>query len=213
MKINKEYIKQSCLIMFGIALIGIGYLNHSLDYNTQIKEVSANDAEEVDFNEINIGDVQLVNNDAYNNYSANIVPNIQLNEHYEDENIEDMSYYSSENEENYFEETRIERDKMYSQMLETYQNLVDSIETPEDQKAISVKEISNITNIKNGIMISENLIKNKGFEDVVILVNKDVVNVVVKAYTLNKEEISKIQNIVERELNADVKNINISNKF
>lgn len=213
MKINKEYIKQSCLIMFGIALIGIGYLNHSLDYNTQIKEVSANDAEEVDFNEINIGDVQLVNNDAYNNYSANIVPNIQLNEHYEDENIEDMSYYSSENEENYFEETRIERDKMYSQMLETYQNLVNSVETPEDQKAISVKEISNITNIKNGIMISENLIKNKGFEDVVILVNKDVVNVVVKAYTLNKEEISKIQNIVERELNADVKNINISNKF
>lgn len=213
MKINKEYIKQSCLIMFGIALIGIGYLNHSLDYNTQIKEVSANDAEEVDFNEINIGDVQLVNNDAYNNYSANIVPNIQLNEHYEDENIEDISYYSSENEENYFEETRIERDKMYSQMLETYQNLVNSVETPEDQKAISVKEISNITNIKNGIMISENLIKNKGFEDVVILVNKDVVNVVVKAYTLNKEEISKIQNIVERELNADVKNINISNKF
>lgn len=213
MKINKEYIKQSCLIMFGIALIGIGYLNHSLDYNTQIKEVSANDAEEVDFNEINIGDVQLVNNDAYNNYSANIVPNIQLNEHYEDENIEDVSYYSSENEENYFEETRIERDKMYSQMLETYQNLVNSVETPEDQKAISVKEISNITNIKNGIMISENLIKNKGFEDVVILVNKDVVNVVVKAYTLNKEEISKIQNIVERELNADVKNINISNKF
>lgn len=213
MKINKEYIKQSCLIMFGIALIGIGYLNHNLDYNTQIKEVSASDAEEVDFNEINIGDVQLVNNDAYNNYSANIVPNIQLNENYEDENIEDMSYYSSENEENYFEETRIERDKMYSQMLETYQNLVDSIETPEDQKAISVKEISNITNIKNGIMISENLIKNKGFEDVVILVNKDVVNVVVKAYTLNKEEISKIQNIVERELNADVKNINISNKF
>ena len=213
MKINKEYIKQSCLIMFGIALIGIGYLNHSLDYNTQIKEVSASDAEEVDFNEINIGDVQLVNNDAYNNYSANIVPNIQLNEHYEDENIEDISYYSSENEENYFEETRIERDKMYSQMLETYQNLVNSVETPEDQKAISVKEISNITNIKNGIMISENLIKNKGFEDVVILVNKDVVNVVVKAYTLNKEEISKIQNIVERELNADVKNINISNKF
>ena len=68
MKINKEYIKQICLIMFGIALIGIGYLNHSLDYNTQIKEVSASDAEDVDLNEINIGDVQLVNNDVYNNY-------------------------------------------------------------------------------------------------------------------------------------------------
>ena len=37
--------------MFGIALIGIGYLNHSLDYNTQIKEVSASDAEDVDLND------------------------------------------------------------------------------------------------------------------------------------------------------------------
>ncbi len=114
---------------------------------------------------------------------------------------------------NYYEETRLERNRMYSEMLDTYQNLIDSAETPQDQKAIAINEISNISKIKNGIMISENLIKNKGFEDVVILVNDNNVSVVVKSYTLNQEQISKIQNIVERELKVEIKNINISNKY
>ena len=110
-------------------------------------------------------------------------------------------------------ETKLEREIMLSEMVETYQNVIDSAETPSDQKAIAVQEISNIAKMKNGIMISENLIKNKGFEDVVILINNKVVSVVVKSYTLNKEEISKIQNIIERELEVETKNINISNKF
>ena len=61
-------------------------------------------------------------------------------------------------------------------------------------------------------MISENLIKNKGFEDVVILVNNGKVNVIVKYSNLTKEQISQIQNIVERELNVTVSDINISSK-
>jgi stage III sporulation protein AH len=102
---------------------------------------------------------------------------------------------------------------MYSEMLESYQNLIDSPETPRDQKAIAAKEISNINKRKNGLMIAENLIKNKGFEDVVILVNDNIVSVVVKSYILNQEQISKIQNIVERELDVEIKNINISNRY
>ena len=61
-------------------------------------------------------------------------------------------------------------------------------------------------------MIAENLIKNKGFENVVILINNDVVNVVVKSSSLSQEQISKIQNIISRELYIEVSNINIGNK-
>ena len=53
---------------------------------------------------------------------------------------------------NYFEETKLERDRMYSEMIETYQKLIDTQETPEDQKAIAAQEISNITKTKNGII-------------------------------------------------------------
>lgn len=158
-----------------------------------------------------MGDVQLVNSEAHNiEEFGSIVPNEELddNEKKDSKNENEIA-----EEYDYFEETKIEREKMYSEMIETYQKLIDSPETPSDQKAISVQEISNIANIKNGIMISENLIRNKGFEDVVILVNNGAISVVVKSYTLNKEQISKIQNIIQRELNAEVKDINISNKF
>lgn len=214
MKYNKEYIKQIGLILTGFLLIGIGYFNYSFDDKpNKTLEVASSSKEEISEarNEINLGDVQLVNADAIVSNSA-IVSNEELNmEEIDGEKSNSVEKLEEQN--NYFEETRLDRDRMYSEMLETYQKLIDSSETPQDQKAIAAGEISNITKIKNGIMISENLIKNKGFEDVVILVNDNVVSVVVKSYTLNKEEISKIQNIIERELNVEIKNINISNKY
>lgn len=173
-----------------------------------------------DSNEINLGDVELVNSEPIEVEeveSGNIVPNeglientIVLEERKENTNLIEDSFNDKHD---YFEETRIERERMYSEMLETYEKLMKNVDIPNDQKAIAVQEISNITNIKNGIMISENLIKNKGFEDAIILVNNNTASVVVKSYTLSQEQISKIQNIIQRELQIEAKNINISNKF
>ena len=149
------------------------------------------------------GDVQLVN---ANSLKEDIVPN--------DDAIVSEETYSNkvENEDEYFSSTRIQRESMYSQMLETYQKMIDSSEITNDQKAIAIQEINNITKIKNAIMIAENLIKNKNFEDVIILVSNNTASVVVKAGTLSAEQIAQIQNIVCRELSISSENINISNK-
>ena len=61
-------------------------------------------------------------------------------------------------------------------------------------------------------MIAENLIKLKDFDDVLILVNDDSVNVVVKALDLSQDQIAQIQNIISRELKAELNNIHISTK-
>ena len=119
---------------------------------------------------------------------------------------------SDTNSDQYFSATRLERETMYSQMLETYQEMVDSNEITNDQKAIAIQEINNITTIKNAIMIAENLIKNKNFQDVVILVSNNHASVIVKASSLNAEQIAQIQNIVCRELGIQSENINISQK-
>ena len=200
LKINKDKLKQIFLSCLAIVLIGLGYFNYNSGItNKDVIEVSA------DYNEVNLGDVELVNSD--------IVPNDNL----EEDNIvlnETISkaVTNDELENDYFVETRIEREKMYSEMIEVYQKLIKSEETPLEQKTIAAQEVTNITNTKNSIMIAENLIKNKGFEDVVVLVNSENVNVVVKSSKLNQEEISKIQNIVQRELKVDFSNIAITNK-
>lgn len=101
---------------------------------------------------------------------------------------------------------------MYSEMLESYQSILASTNVSAEQKSTSQKEISTINSQKNAIMIAENLIKNKGFKDVVIFVNNDSISVVVRAEKLQESDIAQIQSIVQRELNAKVENIHISNK-
>ena len=99
---------------------------------------------------------------------------------------------------------------MYSQTLETYQKMIDNEKLTNEQKAIAMQEVSKITEEKNAIQIAENLIKNKGYENVVILKNSENVNVIVKAKKLETEDVAKIQNIITRELNVDLSKINIS---
>lgn len=101
---------------------------------------------------------------------------------------------------------------MYSQMLETYQKLLESTSISQEQKAISEQEITKINQTKNAIMICENLLSTKGFTDAVIFVNDTSISVVVRADKLEQEQIAQIQNIISRELKVDVSNIHISNK-
>lgn len=119
------------------------------------------------------------------------------------------SIYNAE----YFVSSKLERDKMYSQMVETYQNLLENSTISEEQKIISTQEITNINNTKNSIMIAENLIKNLGFEDVVIFVNDNSTSVIVKAEKLEEADIAQIQNIVCREIGVGAEMIHISVKF
>lgn len=191
---KKENMKHMILVLVAVALIGIGYLNY--DYEPTIEVASVNNQ----MDESTLGDVQLVNSNAV---KSDIVPN---------EETQTTITNSNTSSDQYFSTTRLERETMYSQMLETYQKMVDSNEITNEQKAIAIQEINRITTMKNAIMIAENLIKNKNFEDVVILVSNDNASVVVKSSGLNKDQIAQIQNIVCRELGIKMENINISQK-
>lgn len=198
----KEQRKQIILCIVAFILIGIGCFN----FNTKdIIEVASKEAR----NEENLGDVEFVSatpENAQNMVSNALVSNDENNT--AEENIVIVDEKTNE----YFVETKLERDRMYSEMLETYQKMLNSTDTIESQKAIAMQEITNITNLKNGIMISENLIKNKNFENVVILVNNGTASVIIKSSLLTQEQIAQIQNIVSRELNIEVSKINITNK-
>ena len=117
-----------------------------------------------------------------------------------------------DNKDDYFASSRLGRNTMYSQMIESYQNLLDNSNVGEEQKTVATQEITKINNIQNSIMICENLIKTKGIEDVVIFVNDKSISVIVKADKLENDTIAQIQNIIAREMDAEIENIHISNK-
>ena len=112
----------------------------------------------------------------------------------------------------YFTKSRLERDKMYAASLETYQKILENAQMTTEQKSIAGEEIQKLNQEKNAVMITENLIQTKGFEEVILFVNVDSISVVVKAEKLTDEQIAQIQNIVSSELKAEVEDIHISMK-
>ena len=101
---------------------------------------------------------------------------------------------------------------MYSQMLETYENVLNSDNSLETQKQSATEEITKINNTKNSIMVCENLLKTKGFDNSVIFVNGNSISVIIGSDELTQEQIAQVQNIISREMNADIQNIHISTK-
>ena len=97
-------------------------------------------------------------------------------------------------------------------MIETYEKVINSSNASETQKQSATQEITKINNIKNSIMICENLIKTKGFENSVVFVNGESISVIIGASELSKEQVAQVQNIISREMNAKIENIHIANK-
>ena len=109
--------------------------------------------------------------------------------------------------------SKLERDKMYSQMLETYENVLNSSNSLETQKQSATDEIKKINEIKNSIMVCENLISTKGFNNNIVFVNGESISVIIGSeQELTKEQVAQIQNIISRELKANIDNIHISQK-
>lgn len=204
MKIIKK--NQLTLLVLALMLVTAGYLNYNSNQNvTTGTEIAS------------IGDATLVSSNAVENIAENnnaLVENNTENSivnQNESSSITTNSDVKDESEE-YYSSARLERDKMYSQMLESYQKILDSNTTSNTQKEAAQKEITNINNTKNAIMIAENLIKTKGFEDSIVYSNDDSINVVIKKDKLSKEDTAQIQSIVAREMNAKIANIHIMSK-
>lgn len=232
MRLTMKIFKKNQIVVFTIGLMVIvaGYLNFTNNENSSssLETGVIADSEEM----AGIGDAKLVSanvaeeneitNEISNNINQNEVTSVGTNDITEDSNNETKKVESSTNTietsskeintDEYFTNSRLERNTMYSEQIENYQDILSNINVSEAQKKIAQEEITRINNEQNAIMICENLIKTKGIKDLMIFINEDSVNVIVKGDEPKKEEIAQIQNIVTRELKADIEDIHIMNK-
>lgn len=198
---------QVIISVIAIMLIAAGYMNYTANNKQTLQTAALKDSEKYG----DLGDATLVSANAV---FENVEETGALVENTETvtENTVSETSVPAVSDNQYFAESKLEREKMYSQMLESYQKIINNSQISDTQKEISQNEIKKINDTKNAIMISENLLKNKGFEDLIIFVNGDSISVVIKAKELTQEQIAQVQNIIVRELKADIENIHISNK-
>lgn len=226
-------LKKNQVVIFVIALMLVtaGYLNFTNQQNNKqnlIPTSTLADTEQM----AAIGDATLVsanqtaennvrnqantqgNNQMANTQTTNTASNVQNNTNNIAQNNQENTTQTTNNkttsDNSYFTQSRLDRDNMYSQMLENYQKILEADNLTTDEKTNAQEEIKRINNEKNAIMIAENLIKTKGFEDVILFVNNGNVSTIIKADKLNEDQIAQIQNIITRELNVKVNKINVS---
>ena len=176
-------LKRNQIIVFVIALmlVSAGYLSYTANNGDNTIETSS-ELNSIDY--AGIGDAKLVNSNAVEQTNTNSESIVTSNEksdkdtdnknvNTEKSNTEiennkttnETVTTNTKNIDEYFSSSKLTRDTMYSQMIETYQKILENSNVPETQKSTATKEISKINSIKNSIMICENLIKTKGMEE------------------------------------------------
>ena len=217
-----KLLKRNQVIVYSIAvlLMVAGYLN----YSTNTKQTLETSSQEVNTSSelANVGDARLVsssditeNTNVSTNNETNTTNSVNSTTDATNTNTNTTTETNTTAEnknDDYFAKSKLERDKMYSQMLETYEKVLNSTNSLETQKQSATQEITKINETKNSIMVSENLLQTKGFENSVIFVNGDSISVIIGASELKKEEVAQIQNIIAREMKASIENIHISTK-
>lgn len=213
-----KLLKKNQIIIYVIAIMIMtaGYLNFTTNANdNQSIETSMQMEAKDDTLLADIGDATLVNsNDVVTEEESNSESNEEKaeNEVTQTNEKKEVATNSEITKDDYFVQSKLERDTMYSQMLETYEKVLNSNNSLETQKQTATQEITKINELKNSIMICENLIKTKGFENSIIFVNDKSISVIIESEELKPEDVAKIQNIIAREMKADIDNIHISTK-
>ncbi len=233
---NMKFLKKNQIIIytFALMLVAAGYLNYTTNINNETIETSSINENYEENNEI-ADDKKVINDEKKevnevekeetkeeikenNNENEKKIDNNtkngkENNAKLEVADIGDATLVSSRDiTTDYFVKSKLDRDTMYSQMIESYEKIINSSNSLETQKQSATQEITKINDIKNSIMICENLLKTKGFENCIIFINGKNANVVIGKKLLKQDEIAQIQNIVSRELNIKIENLHITTK-
>lgn len=112
----------------------------------------------------------------------------------------------------YFIEGKLSRDKKRSEMISNLDDIIESQNTSEEIKdnAMNMK-LNLISNTEKEVFI-ENMIMAKGFNDTIVYLSDQSINIVVSSEQLEANDVAKIVDIVKRETNIPMDQIIIMSK-
>ncbi len=111
---------------------------------------------------------------------------------------------------NYFEEAKLSREQTRAKNKETLTNLVNNKNATNAQKDKAMNEIMKMTAISEKETSTENLLAAKGFQESVVTIVDDSVDVIVNAENLTEQQIAQIEDVVKRKTECSADKIVIS---
>lgn len=110
----------------------------------------------------------------------------------------------------YFSAAKLSREQTRARNEETLMEIVNSAKMEEAQKKDAVNSLIHLTEVSEMETATETLLGAKGFENTIVTITSDSVDVVVDAEGLTKQQIVQIQDIVKRKTKVAIENIVIT---
>ena len=125
---------------------------------------------------------------------------------------DDVSQSGGEEVTNYFAASQIERQRARDEAIEVLQGVVDDADSLESAKEQALADIAAIAATIEKEANIESLIKAKGFEECVAVINGDKANIIVKSEGLQPNQLSQILEIVYLQADILPENVTIAEK-
>ena len=110
---------------------------------------------------------------------------------------------------NFFTTYRTDRQSTRDEEIAYYNAIISSATSSSDAKANAESKKAELIENMELELVTEGLIKAKGFEDVVVTTSTSCINVIVKSNELTSSEVAQIVSIVQQQSNVEIDNIKI----
>ena len=119
----------------------------------------------------------------------------------------DLSTPTSSTSANFYSNYRTDRENTRLQEIQHYNEIIASATASDESKAdAEEKKLALITQMEKEL-VTEGIIRGKGFEDVVITTSSSNINVFIKASELTETEVAQITSVVTTEMNVEIDKI------
>ncbi len=180
---KRQVVAVSLMILIGIA----GYLNWTFRNDAVDPDVA------VMYQEASkkIGEAQMVNGDGTQEKEEKTDKADASSE--ENKGKNDTITQSNDN---YFAKAKLEREVKRSESMEMLTQLISTQGTDKDAKTNAENQIHRMAEYTEKETAMENMIRAKGFHEVVVFMSEDMVSVAVESEGLNEVDAAQIQDIV-----------------
>ena len=110
---------------------------------------------------------------------------------------------------NFFTTYRTDRQSTRNEEIAYYDAIIASATSSSDAKTAAELKKQNLVSAMEMELVTEGLIKAKGFDDVIVTNSNNCVNFIVKSAELSSSEVAQIVSVVKEQANVSIENIKI----
>lgn len=109
----------------------------------------------------------------------------------------------------FFAEHRLEREKQRSMQVELLREIINNANTSAEVRTQAQHEWLGLTALMEKELTVEKLVVSKGFDDVILVLNQDVANVIIKAQGLTSAEALQVIELVATSLGVKTDRVRV----